>query len=349
MGKTEQTKKALQNTKNVGIAGLVEANVMKLGDALPSHMRGERMVRIALTTLRQTPKLMNCDPFSFLGALFQCAQLGLEPNIDGQAYILPYGKEATFQVGFRGWVALFYRHKSAKGLQWGVVHDNDLFDFDKAMNTISHKIDLKADRGEPYAFWVKAFLDNGASSFHVMSKIECEKHGKRHSKTYGNGPWKTDFDSMALKTVLIQLMKILPKSVEIQKATAMDNTIRKFDAERFTGDMLDMPDETDWDESKPVDAEVDLVVEAQAKLDKKRAAHAKSEALKEKLHDQEPVDADPFVNEVLDNYTAYSDLHADTESESIKIQLPDLSGMDRKELEKLNREIMTARIDLDSK
>lgn len=256
MAKTDDAKRALTKTKTLTIKDLVEANVEKLGDTLPEHMRGDRMVRVALTTLRQTPKLMSCDPYSFLGALFQCAQLGLEPNIDGQCYIIPYGKEATFQIGFKGFVEMFYRHQSAQGLQWGVVHDNDEFEFDKAMNEISHKINLKEERGDAYAYWVKAFLKGGASTFHVMSKIDCEKHGKKHSKTFGNGPWKSDRDAMCLKTVLIQLMKLLPKSVEIQRASAADNTIKKFDAERFAGDMLSAPDETNWDEdkAKPVEA-----------------------------------------------------------------------------------------------
>ena len=262
MATNEDTKKALTKTGRVSIKSLVEDNVSKLGDTLPEHMRGERMVRVALTTLRQNQKLMNCDPYSFLGALFQAAQLGLEPNIDGQCYIIPYGKEATFQVGFKGLVELFYRHQSAEGLQWGVVHENDRFEYDKAMNIMSHRIDLKAERGKAYAYWVKAFLKGGASTFHVMSEIDCVKHGKKHSKTYGKGPWSTDLEAMCLKTVLIQLMKLLPKSIEIQKASAADNTIKRFDAAKHGGDMLSAPDLTDW--SEPEDAELDLVTEPEA-------------------------------------------------------------------------------------
>lgn len=61
--------------------------------ALPKHMDADRIARIALTAVRTTPKLLDCDQFSFLAALMQSAQLGLELNTGlGQAYLIPYGK-----------------------------------------------------------------------------------------------------------------------------------------------------------------------------------------------------------------------------------------------------------------
>lgn len=242
MASLEKVKANVAKTKTTSIATLIQNSVDELGKALPSHMKPERIVRIALTTLKMNPALYQCDPMSFLGALFQSAQLGLEPNVEGQAYIIPYGKQATFQIGFKGYIELFYRHEIATGLQWGIICENDFFEFDKGKNYLSHTFDLKKERGEPYGYWVKAFMKEGASSFEVMSKTQCLAHGKKHSKTFKKGPWQTDTDAMCLKTVLIQLMKILPKSVELQRAIAMDETIKtKVDA-----DMFKIPDETNW-------------------------------------------------------------------------------------------------------
>lgn len=93
------------------IEKMVYDSTKQLGNALPPHMKPERIVRLALTTLRLNPKLYACEPMSFLGALFQAAQLGLEPNIDGQCYIIPYNVSvkvgndwtkklvANFQIG----------------------------------------------------------------------------------------------------------------------------------------------------------------------------------------------------------------------------------------------------------
>lgn len=250
MGKA---KNALSKTKKEGLRELVEKYTVELGKALPSHMNAERIVRIALTTMNLNPKLYGCEPMSFLGALFQSAQLGLEPNVEGQAYIIPYGKKAQFQIGYKGYVELFYRHESALSLQMETVCENDNFKFDLGNNSIEHTYDLKKERGDAYAYYAKAYLKGGAFVLKVMTKDECLKHGKQHSKTFGNGPWKTDRDAMCKKTVLIQLMKLLPKSIEIQKAVAMDETIKS----KIKPDMFGVPDETDYEEAKDVEAEVE--------------------------------------------------------------------------------------------
>jgi len=222
----------------------LQKSMGELHKALPKNMDPKRVIRIVLTLLKTNNKLQLCEPMSVTAAVFQMAQLGLEP-IDGQAYIIPYGGKAQFQIGYKGYVSLFYRHEKSMSLDWGVVRENDFFDFDKGKGYISHKPNLRQDRGDVYAYWVKATLHNGAEMFEVMSKTEVEKHGKRHSKTYMAGPWQTDFDSMALKTVLIQLMKLLPKSVEIQRAIEMDETIKT----KVDEDMLSVKDETDWNSS----------------------------------------------------------------------------------------------------
>ena len=114
---------AEQRQKAKPIEELIQKSLNELGKAVPSCMNAERLVRIALTTIRLNPKLTECTPESFLGALFQSAQLGLEPNVEGQAYILPYlnnkkitgedGKikwvkvlEAQFQIGYKGYIEL---------------------------------------------------------------------------------------------------------------------------------------------------------------------------------------------------------------------------------------------------
>ena len=245
-------KKALSKSGNKSIQELINESAKELGRALPSHMSPERMCRIALTTLRLNPKLMNCDPKSILGALFQSAALGLEPNVEGQAYIVPYSNEAVFQIGYKGIIDLFYRHESSLSIDAHTVHENDDFSYTYGTESKLEHQPALSNRGKAIAYYAVAKMRDGASVFKVMSKEDCEQHGKKHSKTYGNGPWKTDFDAMAKKTVLLQLAKLLPKSVEIQHALSMDNTIKT----RVSADMFDIPDETEWK-----DVEVEDVTE----------------------------------------------------------------------------------------
>ena len=118
------------------------------------------------------------------------------------------------------------------------------------------------DRGNVVAFYTVARLRNGGSIFKVMSAEECLEHGKTHSKCYitkqwdeelktyikcephfdKNSPWAKDFNAMCKKTVIKQLAKLLPKSVELQKAIAMDDTTKSL----IRKDMFEVPDETNW-------------------------------------------------------------------------------------------------------
>lgn len=238
---------------------MLQKSAANLGQALPSHMKPERLNRIVLTLLKTTPKLAQCEPLSIVAAVFQMAQIGLEPQ-DGQAYIIPYAGKASFQIGYKGYVALFYRHALAKSINWGIVCENDAFDWDRGQNILTHKENLKGDRGVPYAYWVKADLTTGGTIIECMSKDAVIKHAKQHSKTYGSGPWQTDFDQMALKTVFIKISKLLPKSVELQQALEFDNTIKtKVDA-----DMAAVPDETNW-EDKVETIEIDKEIEVEGR------------------------------------------------------------------------------------
>lgn len=265
-----------QETKK-DIPTLIRKSVEELGKAVPSCMNAERLCRIALTTVRLNPKLANCTPESFLGALFQAAQLGLEPNVEGQAYLIPYsntkdinGKktkinEVQFQIGYKGYIELFYRHGAAQIIDMHTVYENDIFEYAYGTQQFLKHCPTLKDRGEPIAYYAVAMLRNGGSVFKVMSKDECIEHGKTHSKCYktmewsdeqhkyvaidnphfvAGTPWATDLNAMCKKTVLIQLAKLLPKSVELQKALSMDSTTKSI----VKSDMFEVQDETNWNE-----------------------------------------------------------------------------------------------------
>ena len=279
-----KTELATQEVKPRTLEQLIRESTKELGRALPQHMTPERIVRIALTCIRTTPELAKCTPESFLGALFTSAQLGLEP-IAGRAYLIPFNnkkknpatgkwdtvKEVQFITGYKGLADLFYRHEKSVQLEWGQVHRNDTFDYEMGTNAyIKHKPAF-TDRGDVVAYYVIATLSNGGKVFQVMSTEECLEHGKQHSKTWitsewkngqkvncdphwaDSSPWKTSQDSMCLKTVLIQLSKLLPLSVELQRAISNDETSRNF--RKGVDDILDIPDSTNW-KKESVDTEV---------------------------------------------------------------------------------------------
>jgi recombination protein RecT len=265
MGNLETVKKDLQNmTPLQSVEKMMQDSVSKMGQAIPKHMNVQRLNRIVISLIKTTPQLQDCTPISIVGGVFSMAQVGLEP-IDGQAYLLPYNnkqtkkKEAQFQIGYKGWIALFYRHASSLAIFGEAIHTHDSFTHDAGKGELTHTWDLKKPRGRAYGYWIKAKLKNGAEIIKVMSKDEILEHAKKHSKAWNKkdkkfyfGPWVTEFDSMALKTVLIQIMKFLPKSVEMQNAIALDETTKK----DVSPDMASVPDQTDYEDGPVLDAEV---------------------------------------------------------------------------------------------
>jgi recombination protein RecT len=266
MSTPEKTQELLQKQdKPRTLQGMVEESAKELARALPEHMRPERIVRIALTCIRQTPDLAKCTPESFLGALFTAAQLGVEP-IGGRAYLLPFNnnrkkpdgswhtvKEAQFVLGYKGVTDLFFRHEKSVGIYWGIRKKNDVFEIENGTDPRLRHIQGDGDRGETVGYWVVAQLAQGGKPFTYMTREECMEHGRKHSKTYNkkknewyeNSPWLTEPDAMCLKTVLVQLMKILPLSVELQRAVDADETARDF--RRGIDNVLDIPDQVNWD------------------------------------------------------------------------------------------------------
>ena len=221
---------------------------------LPKHITPDRMCRIALTNYKLNPKLAECSSTSFVAALFQSAQLGLEPGIEGQAYLIPYfnrntGKmEVQFQIGYKGLVELYHRNAETSTLDMQKVCKNDTFEYQLGTEGYIKHIPKLTDRGETVAYYAIATFKDGHKVFKIMSKEECIEHGKTHSKMFNKktqqfgGVWQTEEDAMCLKTVLIQLMKLMPKSIEVQKALAYDGTTKTVIAE----DMLAVNDVTDW-------------------------------------------------------------------------------------------------------
>jgi recombination protein RecT len=210
---------------------LANKNVQaQLALALPKHVTAERLARIALTEVRKNPKLMQCDQASFLGALMQCAQLGLEPGgALGHAYLLPFENrqkritEVQFIVGYRGMIDLARRSGQILSLEARAVYDADEFHVELGLNP-----DLKhvpawdaAERGELRFVYAVAKLKDGGTQFDVMSRADVERIRKR-SKAASSGPWVSDFEAMAKKTVLRQLFKYLPVSIEMATAVEQD-------------------------------------------------------------------------------------------------------------------------------
>lgn len=216
---SQATKKTTPTTTNAkaSLRDVVIAMQDDIAKALPKVITPERFTRIALSALSNNPKLYECSKLSFLGALMNAAQLGLEPNTPlGQAYLIPYYNnkekrlECQFQIGYKGLLDLAYRSGEMATIQAHIVYENDDFEYELGLEPILKHKPAPSNRGNMTYAYAMFHLKNGGKAFVVMSKDDIIAHGKRYSKTYGAGPWQTDFEAMAKKTVLKQLLKYAP-------------------------------------------------------------------------------------------------------------------------------------------
>lgn len=211
------------------VAGMLASPNMQaqIKAALPRHMTPERLARIVTTEIRKVPKLAECNPMSFFGAVIQCAQLGLEPgNALGHAYLLPYGRDVQLIIGYRGMIDLARRSGQIVSIDARAVYEGDKFECTLGLDPhIDHVPDWNnpnRTKAEKLQFvYAVAKLKDGGIQFDVMSRAEVEAIRSR-SKAGNGGPWKTDYTAMALKSVVRRLFKFLPVSIEIQTAIGLD-------------------------------------------------------------------------------------------------------------------------------
>lgn len=218
----------------------------QLARALPKHVNPDRILRIAMTTIRTSPKLRSCEPMSFLAALMQSAQLGLEPNTPlGEAYLIPYdtkdGMKAQFQIGYRGIIALAQNTGQYRSIYAHERYENDDFNYQLGLHKDLKHIPNDEPKGEPTHYYAVYHLLNGGYDFVVWSRKKVEQHRDHYSKSakFQDSAWQTDFNAMAKKTLLIALLKYAPKSIELAKQLAMDETVKK----DIAPDMSEVPAE----------------------------------------------------------------------------------------------------------
>lgn len=160
---------------------------------------------------------------SIMTAAMKAAVLNLpiEPSL-GQAYIVPYGREAQFQLGYKGLIQLAQRSGKYKSINSGVVYKSQFISYNPLFEEL--EIDFTQPQDEVIGYFAAFKLLNGFEKVTYWTKEQAYAHGKRFSKSFNNGPWKSDFDAMAQKTLLKQIIsKYGPLSIEMEQAIVADN------------------------------------------------------------------------------------------------------------------------------
>ena len=218
-----------QTTKATTIRDLLVKNQEQIKAALPTTLRTDRFIRIAMTSMARTPALYDCTPRSLYGAVIQCAQLGLEPDdLRGLAHLIPFKNKGSMEVqvmlGYKGLIELAHRSGRISDIKAEVVYEKDTFNFQMGTQEfLKHTPSLEQDPGGPICAYAIVRFKDGSQRCDVLPPRDIEKaRNSSNAFRFKSGPWVTHPAEMWKKTAIRRLLKTIPLSPEVESAVALD-------------------------------------------------------------------------------------------------------------------------------
>lgn len=224
--------------------------------ALPQHLDADTFIRVFLTAINKTPKLLECSQASLMQAAMDLAQLGLvADSVMGLAYLIPFndrqrGMICQLIVGYQGYIELAYRSPKVKAIRWNVVHAKDRFDYvDGFEPRLVHTPCDDEDPGPLVNAYAICKLDGGEMTYAVLNRRDIMK-AKSASKSANSdySPWTTWEEPMWAKTCVKAMLKRVPKSRELEQAYAKDADDGVIDVQATTANatpvVMELPEET---------------------------------------------------------------------------------------------------------
>jgi recombination protein RecT len=216
---------------------------------LPSILPLDLFMRIALTGFRTTPDLLTCSRQSLMGALMDCARLGLAPCSE-QASLVPFKGKVTLIVRYEGYVQLMYRSGEVEQVNAELVLDGEEWEYSLGDGgRFFHRPDLLAEKpGRPlFAYAYATLVGGGRTRIAIVRRPEALALQRTYSRGKPDSAWNTNFDAMWLKTALRRLQKFAPKSPEMRRALVVDgasyDTAGVAELPTIDSDVVDNPTE----------------------------------------------------------------------------------------------------------
>lgn len=222
-------KSELQKSTARSVAKLLNKNREAILRTLPAGFNYDRLCRVVVNAVSATPKLAECTPASIFLESVKAFSIGLEPNgVLREGYLVPYKDKATFLPSYIGLTHLAMRSGNVSMVYARLVHEDDKFEIKLGTSqSIEHVPNLDTPSKLHGVYAVVQYKD-GHVDFEYMSIKEVEEVRAR-SRASGAGPWVTDFNEMAKKTVVKRLLKRVPMSVEVAQAVQIDNHFERPD------------------------------------------------------------------------------------------------------------------------
>ena len=217
-----------------------------INNTLRDPKRAQRFVASITSAVATNPALQECDPATILSGALLGESLGLSPSPQlGQYYLVPFNntkkgcKDAQFQMGYKGYVQLALRSGYYKRLNVMAVKDGELISWDPLTEEIQLSLmqdELEREKAPSIGYVAMFEYQNGFRKTMYWSRDKMEAHALRYSKGYaakkGYTFWEKDFDGMAYKTMLRQLIsKWGIMSIDLQTAFEQDSVQKEAEPE----------------------------------------------------------------------------------------------------------------------
>lgn len=256
------------------LAGFLEKHKAQIALALPKHINADRMVRLAMTSFSQNKALQTCDQNSIFASIVIASQLGLEIGVGGQGYLVPYKGKATFVPGWQGLVDLVSR--AGRATVWtGAVYGGDKFDYALGDSPfVKHQPEGDADDWTQITHVYAIGRVNGSQFpvIEVWSMNRVIKHLNKYNKVGASHYAHANMEMYARKVVLLQVLKYMPKSIEVQRAFDVAQAVDSGKNFTFDGEMVEIQDDQPAPQATQQASYDDMPSEVQMPRSKSQAA-----------------------------------------------------------------------------
>lgn len=217
----------------------------RIAKVAPAYMRPERMIKVMLSAVNKTPKLLDCSQWSLLQALIRCSEMGLEPGggAYAQVHLIPFGAEVQVIPDYKGLTKLVRLDQNVEDVYSMVVYERDKFryrieGYDKRLK---HTPVIRGERGAPFLFYSVVKYKSGGGHIELMHLDEILKvrdTSNSWKRKPNSGPWHDWFEEMAKKTVFKRLCKWVETSPELRKALNEDDDVIEGTVTKRDGDIV---------------------------------------------------------------------------------------------------------------
>ena len=241
--------KEIQQQQQTGVQGLRQLTQQpgiqrKLQEVLGTPQKASKFCSALITIANGNTQLKQADPQSIMGAAMVAATLGLDivPTL-GLAYVIPYGRQAQFQIGYRGLVQLMQNTGKMRRIVTATVYEGELVRGNRF--TEEYEFDESCRQSDTVIGYMAMFeTTSGFRKTAYWTREQVEQHARKYSQAfqrgYQNSPWVSNFDQMAQKTVLKSICKWAPQSTELLQAQQFDQAVVDTSQAGFDGEEVDM-------------------------------------------------------------------------------------------------------------